>query len=242
MPYVLDSNVLADLTLPTRNKSKLSSATLGRIRITSPEVVGRRERRKERTRRALLDTALTNFARRGIYGTRIEDITDQADLGKGAFYNYFDSKDDLVATLLAEAVEILDRDYLRRVPPTTHLLERVAALASEHERFFETHRDYPVLFHQARGLLMLDTSAASRLRLVMRDYLACVERRLTPLSETIANSRPAPYLDAAAAFAGVITGYRSHALAAALPLEASTVVTLATTGVVGLLEKRSRPF
>jgi len=189
----------------------------------------------------LLDVALAFFARRGIYGTRIEDITDEADLGKGAFYNYFDSKDDLVATLLGEAVLILDRDYLSRVSPSTSLVERVAALAGEHERFFETHRDYPVLFHQARGLLMLDTSPASRLRLVMRDYLACVERRLTPLTETLAAPRPAPYLDAAAAFAGVITGYRSHAMAAALPIETRTVVTLATAGLVGLLEKRSPP-
>ena len=133
-------------------------------------IVNRRERRKARTRRALLDVALAHFARRGIYGTRIEDITDQADLGKGAFYNYFDSKDDLVAALLREAVEILDHDFLSRLIPAVTPAERVAALAGEHERFFETHRHYPVLFHQARGLLMLDPSPASRLRLVMRDY------------------------------------------------------------------------
>ncbi|MBK5255988.1 MAG: TetR/AcrR family transcriptional regulator [Vicinamibacteria bacterium] len=214
---------------------------IGHIRVLDHEVISRRARRKERTRRALLDVALAYFARRGIYGTRIEDITDQADLGKGAFYNYFDSKDDLVATLLAEAVEILDRDYLSRAAPSAGLAERVRSLATEHERFFETHRDYPVLFHQARGLLMLDSSSASRLRLVMRDYLARLERKLSPASEASAASGTALYLDAAAAFAGVITGYRSHALAAALPVESKTVVAVASFGLVGLLEKRALP-
>ena len=212
----------------------------GRLRTGNQKTAGRRERRKVRTRRALLDVALSHFARRGIYGTRIEDITEQADLGKGAFYNYFDSKDDLVAALLTEAVEVLDRDFLSRAIPSASGAERVAALAAEHERFFETHSHYPVLFHQARGLLMLDPSPASRLRLVMRDYLARLERRLGREAESKGDDAPAPGLDDAAAFAGAIHGYRSHARAAGLPFASRSVVTLVTSGVAGLLEKRTR--
>ncbi len=211
---------------------------IGRIRIRDHESTSRRERRKERTRRALLDVALALFARRGIYGTRIEDITDRADLGKGAFYNYFDSKDDLVAILLTEAVEILDRNFLSRIVPTTTPTERVGALAGEHERFFETHPDYPVLFHQARGLLMLDTSTSSRLRLVMRDYLVRLQRRLAPAGEAVTALCPLD-LDTAAAFAGAVTGYRSHAMAASIPVESGTVVALVTGGVMSMLEKRA---
>lgn len=222
--------------MPPIQRSKSNVVNSGRLRTEIQQTVGRRERRKVRTRRALLDVALSHFARRGIYGTRIEDITEQADLGKGAFYNYFDSKDDLVAALLTEAVEILDRDFLSRVIPTASGAERVAALAAEHERFFETHSHYPVLFHQARGLLMLDPSPASRLRLVMRDYLARLERRLGIEAESTGPA--APSLDDAAAFAGAIHGYRSHARAAGLPIAPRTVITLVTSGVAGLLEKR----
>ena len=199
----------------------------------------RRERRKERTRRALLDVALACFAKQGISGTRIEDITAQADLGKGAFYNYFPSKDDLVAALMTEAVEVLDRDFLSRVDPAGPLATRVAALAEAHERFFEAHPDYPVLLHQARGLLMLDQAPASPLREVMKDYLARLAQRLAPSDEPDGLWSSARRLDAAAAFAGAVTGYRSHGMAAALPLESRTVIDLVTVGLVALIEKHT---
>lgn len=224
--------------MPPTQKTSSDFVNSGRLRTSTQETPSRRERRKVRTRRALLDVALSHFARRGIHGTRIEDITEQADLGKGAFYNYFDSKDDLVAALLTEAVEILDQDFLSRAIPSSQGAERVAALAAEHERFFETHSHYPVLFHQARGLLMLDPSPASRLRLVMRDYLARLARRLGSEAESTERAA-APSLDDAAAFAGAIHGYRSHARAAGLPIAPRTVITLVSSGAAGLLEKRS---
>jgi len=208
------------------------------IRMTGLNGGNRRERRKERTRRALLDVALACFARQGITGTRIEDITARADLGKGAFYNYFASKDDLVAALLAEAVELLDRDFLSRVESTGPLAGRVAALAEAHERFFEAHPEYPVLFHQARGLLMLDQAPASQLRGVMKDYLARLAQRLAPSAEPDGLWSEAQRLDAAAAFAGAVTGYRSHGMAAALPFQSRTVIDLVTVGLVALMERR----
>ena len=38
-------------------------------------------RKKNKTRQALLDTALALFARKGIYSPSIEEITEGADLG-----------------------------------------------------------------------------------------------------------------------------------------------------------------
>ena len=67
----------------------------------------RRQRKKETTRKALLDAAIALMAERGLYATRIEDITERADLGKGAFYNYFLSKDALVAALAKAGLNAL---------------------------------------------------------------------------------------------------------------------------------------
>ncbi len=58
------------------------------------------ERRKERTRRALLAVALELFHQKGIYWTKIEDITERADIGKGTFYQHFETKEDLLEVLL----------------------------------------------------------------------------------------------------------------------------------------------
>lgn len=67
---------------------------------TRGEAPGRNERRKARTRAALLDAARTLFARQGFEQTAIAEITDTADLGVGSFYNHFESKEDLLAALL----------------------------------------------------------------------------------------------------------------------------------------------
>jgi AcrR family transcriptional regulator len=119
------------------------------------ESIGRRERRKERTRQVLIDASIALFMDRGIYGTRIEDITERADLGKGAFYNYFDSKNAIVTEILSDGVNLLDRDYLSRLDDGGSLAARVAALVSLHQDFFDEHPHYVLLFHQARGMLQI---------------------------------------------------------------------------------------
>lgn len=58
---------------------------------------GRRERRRRETRERLLRAALELFATRGIAATTIEDITEAADTGKGTFFNYFPSKEHVLA-------------------------------------------------------------------------------------------------------------------------------------------------
>ncbi len=65
----------------------------------------RRARRRAETRGRLIDAARVTFARQGIDATRINEITDEADVGFGSFYNYFDSKEAIVAAVVEEAIE-----------------------------------------------------------------------------------------------------------------------------------------
>jgi AcrR family transcriptional regulator len=51
-----------------------------------------------------MDAARRLFAIQGVDNTRINEITDEADVGFGSFYNYFDSKDAMVEAVLAEAL------------------------------------------------------------------------------------------------------------------------------------------
>ena len=51
-----------------------------------------------------VDAAHKLFARQGIDNTRINEITDEADVGFGSFYNHFESKEAIVEAVLAEAV------------------------------------------------------------------------------------------------------------------------------------------
>lgn len=65
--------------------------------------VDRQARRRAQTRARLIEAARTVFARQGIDATRINEITDEADVGFGSFYNYFDSKEAIVAAVVEEA-------------------------------------------------------------------------------------------------------------------------------------------
>lgn len=74
----------------------------------------RRTRRREQTRTRLIDAARALMAERGFTEVGIAEITQAADLGTGTFYNYFSSRDQLLAAVAEDSMEqiggALDRD------------------------------------------------------------------------------------------------------------------------------------
>jgi AcrR family transcriptional regulator len=74
--------------------------------MTLDSTLGRRERKKLETRRALREAALRLFAERGFEKTTIEDITDAADVSPRTFFLHFSSKEDV---LLSDTTSALER-------------------------------------------------------------------------------------------------------------------------------------
>lgn len=70
----------------------------------SGEKAGRLERRKARTRSALVRAAQT-FIAEGKTNVPVLEITQAADVGMGSFYNHFDSKDQLFQAAVDDAFE-----------------------------------------------------------------------------------------------------------------------------------------
>lgn len=199
----------------------------------------RRERKKQITRAALLRSAVVLFRERGIYGTRIADITAAADVGKGVFYNYFETKEALLAELMREALDLLEREFLMSLGETPSLAERVDQLSRLHEEFFERYPDQALLFHQSRGLLLAEPSTYEDLRSVFRDYLVRLSRWLPPPCERTAWSQDV-LLNISAAVGGAVAGYRSFRLGAGLPIDPKTVGRILSGGVPHLLEEVRR--
>jgi AcrR family transcriptional regulator len=72
------------------------------------QAIGKKKR--ERTRSALLDSAISVFASKGFEATRIIDITNQAKLANGTFYSYYQDKIELLRDVaIGLAVEITGR-------------------------------------------------------------------------------------------------------------------------------------
>jgi AcrR family transcriptional regulator len=73
--------------------------------VDSPATSGRREERKAHNRDKLLAAARRVFADKGLGEATARDIVRGTDLATGTFYNYFDSKEDVFRSLLAELGE-----------------------------------------------------------------------------------------------------------------------------------------
>ncbi len=97
------------------------------MRIHQAPAVGRRAV----TRGKLLQAGVRLFSRMGIEGVTIAEITEEAGVGFGSFYNHFESKQSLVDALIASYVD--DIDWIFRSPEVATL--DVAELISASFRF-----------------------------------------------------------------------------------------------------------
>jgi AcrR family transcriptional regulator len=68
-------------------------------------------RARLKTRRKLIDAAHRIIGRKGVEATTINDITEEADVGLGSFYNHFSSKEELVKVVFADRVEELGKIF-----------------------------------------------------------------------------------------------------------------------------------
>ncbi|MDA3134817.1 TetR family transcriptional regulator [Atlantibacter subterraneus] len=65
-----------------------------------------------RTRQLLIDTAIAEFARRGVSGTTLTDIADAAHVTRGAIYWHFSSKAELFNEIWKQQEEIKEKTQL----------------------------------------------------------------------------------------------------------------------------------
>jgi AcrR family transcriptional regulator len=89
----------------------------------------RRQRRQAEVRERLVRAAFALFAERGFSATTVEDITNLADVGKGTFFNYFPSKDHIVAGHVQGRMERIRQfvtEASQSAEPMNELLYRLA--------------------------------------------------------------------------------------------------------------------
>ncbi|MFJ9214048.1 TetR/AcrR family transcriptional regulator [Streptomyces sp. NPDC102264] len=72
---------------------------------TTAQPANRFERRRAKTRQALIGAARQILAEQGGTDVSIQAIADRADVGFGTFYNHFESKDILFDAAVADALE-----------------------------------------------------------------------------------------------------------------------------------------
>ncbi|OJZ68797.1 TetR family transcriptional regulator [Mycobacterium paraffinicum] len=158
------------------------------------------ERKRTAMRQRIAGAAAQLVADRGLAGTTVDRIADEADIGRATFFRYFNSKEDAVAEGM-----------------TVHWLNQItAALAAQPERlsatdavigaFTELAAGFADIEDQIRELAVLtrssDTLAAWTLHIYVRYELA-IANLIAPRLPRLAPQDPRPRLIGALTMATV---------------------------------------
>ena len=93
---------------------------------SEPRVPRRNEKARNRTRSKLLAAARVVLGRDGIAAAKINDITDEAGLAFGSFYNYFSSKEELARAVFVEETLALTEMLDKATPPDADIAQVLA--------------------------------------------------------------------------------------------------------------------
>ena len=113
----------------------------------------RRERKKQETRQRLLEVAWDLFRVRGYEETTVEEITGAADVAKGTFFNYFETKEAVLGEIMAWRIDLLGRQALSGEDVPESAVARIKLMISAMVGEFSPEGDL------ARHLLMARISA-----------------------------------------------------------------------------------
>lgn len=95
------------------------------------ENVSRRERKKFETEQKLIKAAIGLVSEKGLFDVTVEQITERADVGKGTFFNYFPSKEHLLASIFHSKREqvAMAGDLMREATDVKAALHRFVQFA-----------------------------------------------------------------------------------------------------------------
>jgi AcrR family transcriptional regulator len=106
--------------------------------------------RGERRRQQLMAFAVSQFASHGYHPTSVTDIVDGVGVGKGVFYWYFESKEELLRQILAEAQRDLRRVQRQAIADEPDPLRRIEAGITVSVGWLSHNRDRFAVMELAR--------------------------------------------------------------------------------------------
>ncbi len=168
----------------------------------------RREREKQQRRNDILDTARRLFFAQGFRDTTIDDIARDTELARGTIYLYFESKEEIYATVLEEGLDMLHGMIQDAQDPQSDPLTNLLAGNDAFMDFHDHHAEY-------YNVLMLDKMQVSdalpeslHTRLNAK-FVALAQIMEGVLREGVARGhfRPLPTMDVAYLQMGIAMGF-----------------------------------
>jgi AcrR family transcriptional regulator len=121
----------------------------------------RRERKKQETLQKLLESAWQLFQEKGYERTTVEDITEAADVAKGTFFNYFETREAMLSEIASWRIALLRSRVFTAADLPDSAVARIKlllqAIAAEFPTVSEMTRHLPSASAKREGPHRLDS-------------------------------------------------------------------------------------
>jgi len=139
----------------------------------------RTQKRAKRTRKRLKKAALDVFSEKSIAAATVEEITEKADVGKGTLYQYFEDKEEIVITLVDEAIDHLIEKIRSYDEKPEALEDMLKHLLDAHYEFFLDRNEEFILLFQGKLMAKLQADAVDELEGPYLRYLEEIESQVS---------------------------------------------------------------
>ena len=108
----------------------------------SPRTREQYEEIREEKKRLIMDVALEHFSDRGFHATTISHIARHAGISKGLLYNYFSSKEELLAVIIGRSLSDIyshfdpDQDGYLSADEFEHFIRKMFGVLAADRRFW----------------------------------------------------------------------------------------------------------
>jgi len=175
------------------------------------EVLNRGKRRKINTRNKIIRASYKTFSKKGLFRATLDEITEEADVGKGTIYYHFRNKLHLVSYLTKKSIEELVTYCKQEIAGIEDPHKLIKKLINAHFTFFEKKRAlFDVLFF-IRGALHQDFENRY-IRKMQSDYKKYISFLAHTLDDGIEKGvfRPFNSVNQAYVLHGTIIGFISQ--------------------------------
>jgi AcrR family transcriptional regulator len=131
------------------------------------------------TRADLLLAGRKLFSEKGLYLSRVEDLTRRAGIAKGTLYQYFRNKEDLIQAVVESGFGELEDLVERRTRGIRNGDQLMRGIIEAHIEFLATNPDLMRIFHQVRGVLKFNGAGTASLRRTICRHLDGLADRMS---------------------------------------------------------------
>lgn len=135
--------------------------------ITGEYTASAKALRKERLRAvqqaAILDAAEVIFVRDGYHAAKMTDIAEQAGFSTGSLYTYFDGKEEIFQSMIAERFGVLYQKLEAELDRADSFFELIAHLATIYAEFMDERRTFMRVIHAAYPVVIIGPNAHAQL-------------------------------------------------------------------------------